>query len=559
MRKEIIINASLNEVRVAITEDSDLAEFMVELPDKERYIGNIYKGRVSKVVTGINAAFINIGLKQDAFLHFSDIDESLENTIIDEEDDVDDEEELPAVDNSKKSSKDTKTKKQPPKKSAPALNSSKNSSTDKNGSTKEPDIITFRTKKSGKFQINLEEGQEVVVQVTREAYGNKGVKVTTKIALPGRYLVLLPFDNILGVSRKISSFKERKRLRAAVKGFRTENYGCIIRTASKNKTDDELQRDWLALQDAWAEIDQNINNLKIPGLVYKDFQLAQSVVRDLFTTQVQRIVVDSKKVYREINSYIKRVSPHLENKIELYTGKKSIFEEFGIEKELAKTYKRRVNLRSGGDIVIEQTEAMIVIDVNSGRTSEKDQENNALKTNLEAMTEISKQIRLRDMSGMIIVDFIDMMQDKNKKRLFFEMKKELARDRAKTVIYPLSQLSLMQITRQRINQNISEKITEVCPVCKGSGRITSKTVLVNEIERWLRNFRKHSREFRLELYVHPSVAEHISEGTIPILSRLMIKYFVKIKLRQHDSIKIDHFKFFSVRQQKEITNEYLIK
>jgi ribonuclease G len=546
MKKEIIINASLNEVRVAITEDSDLAEFMVEMPDKERFVGNVYKGKVSKVVTGINAAFINIGLKQDAFLHFSDIDESLENTIIEEDDDEEEEN-----DNSNKKNQNNKNK---------SNQSSKNQKSQPPKSPKNnDDIITFETKKSGKVQINLEEGQEVIVQVTREAYANKGMKVTSKIAIPGRYLVLLPYDEMLGVSRKIASFKERKRLRYAVRSFKKDNYGCIIRTASKSKTDEELKIDWNNLVDVWKEIDSNIKRIDGPGLVYQDFQLAQSVVRDLFTTQVQRIVVDSKKVYREINSYIKRVSPHLENKIELYTGKKSIFEEFGIERELAKTYRRRVNLKNGGDIVIEHTEAMVVIDVNSGRTSEKFQENNALNTNLEAMKEACKQIRLRDIGGMIIVDFIDMSLEKNGKRLFYEMKKELSRDRAKTILYPLSQIGLMQMTRQRINQNTSEKITEVCPVCKGSGRVTSKTVLVNEIERWLRNFRKHSREFRLELYVHPSVAQHISEGTISIMSRLMIKYFVKIKLQQSDSIKIDHFKFFSVRQQKDITSEYLIK
>lgn len=527
MKKEIIINAALNEVRVAITEDGDLAEFMVELPDKERYIGNVYKGQVSKVVTGINAAFVNIGLRQDAFLHFSDVDDSLENMILDEEDSDDE------------SAEDTDE----PKKSKP----------------KDEDVITFHTKRSGKVQINLEEGQEVIVQVTREAYASKGMKVSTKIAIPGRYLVILPFDNILGVSKKIASFKERKRLRQAVRSFREQDYGCIIRTAANGKSEDELQRDWEALLEVWSDIDQNIKSQRHSGLVYQDFQLAQSVVRDLFTTQVQRIVVDSKKVYKELNTYIRRVSPHLENKIELYTGKKSIFEEFGIEKELAKTYKRRVNLKSGGDIAIEQTEAMVVIDVNSGRTSEKEQENNALKTNLEAMKEICKQVRLRDFGGMIVVDFIDMQQDKNKKKLYFDMKNELAKDRAKTILYPLTQLGLMQMTRQRINQNISEKITEVCPVCKGSGRVTSKTVLINEIERWLRNFRKNSREFRLELFVNPSVAEYISEGTVSIISRLMIKYFVKIKLQQHDSIKIDQFTFFSVRQQKDITNDYLIK
>lgn len=564
MKKEIIINSAINEVRVAITEDGELAEYFIELPNKERYIGSIYYGRVSKILQGINAAFIDIGLNQDAFLHFSDVEDNMEMNVITEEDDdesldleIETSEteniELPAEETSIVEVEETAPVEDKPTniKQKP-IKSSNSSKINKN-----PRLAKFKTKRSGEVTINLKEGQWILVQIVREAYANKGVKVTSKIAIPGRYVVFLPKDELIGVSRKISSYQERRRLRITAKKFLPKGAGCIIRTASRGKTEEELKRDWEELLPIWAEIESKMKNMTKPGNVYMDMQLANSIVRDLFTPNVQRVILDSKKLYRELNSYIKRVSPHLENRVELYTGKEGVFEEFGVDKELAKTYRRRVNLHSGGDIMIEHTEAMTVIDVNSGKTVEREQERSAFKTNMEAMRESAKQIRLRDLGGMIIIDFIDMGEESNRKKLFLEMKKELSRDRAKTVIYPLSQLGLMQITRQRINQNISEKLTETCPTCKGSGRITSKAVLINEIDRWLKNFRRNTSEFRLILHVHPTIADYITEGTWSVISKLMIKHFARIKVQQSDSVGIDQFKFYSVRQQKDISGEYL--
>ncbi len=548
MKKEIIINSAINEVRVAITEDGHLAEFFIEMPSKERFIGNVYFGRVSKIATGINAAFINIGLNQDAFLHFSDINDGSDSFITDEED-SEELDEILSEEVELNESKDTIAEIEVSDKTT--KNDKKNSPTSKH--TKK---ATFKTKSSGEIPINLEEGQNVYVQVVREAYAHKGVKVTTKVALPGRYTVLLPKDNMIGVSRKISSFQERRRLRQLARNVLPEGYGVIIRTAARGKTEEELRKDWKFLLELWSEIDERAKRAVGPTLIYQDLSLANSIVRDLFTPDVQRIVIDSKKLYRDLLSYIQRVSPHLESKLELYDADRSIFEEFGIERELAKTYRRKVGLSSGGDIVIDQTEALTVIDVNSGRSQEQEQELNALKTNLDSAREIARQIRLRDIGGIIIVDFIDMVNDAHKKKLFNEMRKEISRDRAKVIIYPLTQLGLMQITRQRVNQNIVEKITEICPQCKGTGRVTSKAVLINEIERWLRNFSKRSKEFRLILNVHPIIAEHLTDGTFSTISKLMIKYFVKIKVQQSDSVPVDQFKFFSIRQQKDITNDF---
>lgn len=549
MKKEIIIHSAINEVRVAILEEGELAEFFIEMPNKERIIGNIYYGKVNKVVVSLNAAFIDIGLKQDAFLHFSDADDSLEKTIITEEEDSEElEKPIPLAEPVEEDGKKSKSKSKKKGKKEPEAPKEV---------TKAADVShTFKTKRSGDVKINLVEGKKIAVQITREAYANKGVKVTSKIAIPGRYLVLMPYDKMIGVSRKIGSFQERRRLRSAAKSFIGGEYGCIIRTASMDKSEEELQKDWLDLIEVWTEIDKKMKESTPPALIYQDMQMATSIVRDLFTTNVERVVVDSKKLYKEIYDYIKKVSPHLENRIEYYEGHNGIFEEFNIEKELLKSYKRRVNLHGGGDIVIEQTEAMTVVDVNSGRANEKDQEKNSYKTNIEACRAIARQIRLRDLGGMVVIDFIDMNEDSNRKKLFAEMKKELARDRAKTTVYPLTQLGLLQITRHRVNLNVAEKITEICPTCKGLGRITSKAVLINDIERWLKNYRKTSTEFRILLQLHPSIAEYITEGTISTISKFMIKYFVKIKVQQNENIPIDQFKFFSIRQQKDITNDF---
>jgi ribonuclease G len=527
MKKEIIINSTLNETRIALTEDRKLVELFIELPDQERTISNIFLGRVTKVAQGINAAFVNIGQNQDAFLHFSDLDESHENILTDE----DDEDEKQ---NGKKASSKNKAK-----------------------TKKKTNLSTFKTKKLGNFEINLKQGQDIIVQIVREAYGTKGVRVTTKIGIPGRYVVLLPFENMIGVSKKIESYKERRRLRYLAKNSLPKGMGCIIRTAAVGKNENELKKDWENLVNTWKIIDEKIKKSEPPTLVYQDMELATSIIRDLFTKDVHRVFVDTKKLFKEIQTYVKWFAPNLANKIELYQGKTSIFDHFGIEKELESTYKPKVNLPGGGSIVIEQTEAMFVIDVNSGRSmGDQGQEMNAMNTNMEAAKEIARQIRIRDVSGLIIIDYIDLIQDKFKKKLYYEMKKEMNKDRAKSVVYPLTQLCLMQITRKRINQYITEKITEICPMCNGSGRIASKAVLLNSIERWLKQFRSKSKEFRVILEVHPHVAAYLAEGTISRLTRLMIKYFIKIKVKQNEHIHFDKFKFYSVRKNKEITHEY---
>ena len=576
MRKEIIINSAINEVRVAITEEGHLAEFFIEVPEREKLLGNIYYGQVSKIITGINAAFVDIGLSQDAFLHFSDVEDIKNNNEFDNREFVN-REHFEQVYNDQNNinnyNNDELYVKQDSNNDNDIIEAELNDSDniDKELESKKitkplnvgnvtKQFAIFETKRSGNVIIDLQEGKEVLVQVVREAYSHKGMKVSTKISLPGRYVVLLPFEKVIGVSKKIQSKTERRRLYNLAKKALPDGFGCIVRTASVGKSLDELIADWENLLITWKKVEEKIEvarKMQEPMLVYQDMLLAASIIRDYFKDDIYRVVVDSKRMFHSIIEYLKVHAPNLVDKVELYSGITPIFEVLGIDKELQRTNKRVLSLSNGGDIVIDKTEALTVIDVNSGRSTETEQEKNAVKTNMEAIREIARQLRLRDIGGIIIIDFIDMKNAENRRRIFNLMKNEMKYDTAKIVVYPLTQLGLMQITRQRINQNLGEKVSDICPVCFGTGRIASKSELLNSIEKWLKLFRMKSNEFKITLLVHPQIAEYLTEGQMTIISRLMIKYFVKISVQQNDSISIDKFRVISDRKQKDITNEYL--
>ncbi|MGQ9819074.1 MAG: Rne/Rng family ribonuclease [Candidatus Kapaibacteriales bacterium] len=546
MTKEILISSTINEIRIAITEDGKLAEYFVELGDKEKFVGNIYLGKVTRILPSLNAAFIDIGLPQNAFLHFSDVDERFRQIAFD------DDEKISSI-NGENDTFDLELKNSEVINEIDNLILNFSSENDKKSS--KPRKIK---KNKVNFNIGIKENQLIPVQVVREAFSTKGVKVSTRISIPGRYLVLVPNFTMIGVSRKITSLQERNRLRSIVKEFVNSKYGCIIRTAANGREREELENDWIKLVETWNKIEKKALSHNEPALLYKDFELTTSIIRDLFQNDISKVIVDSKKLYKEIYEYLEDYSPQFLPKLELYRGKMSLFDYYQIEKEIEQTYKRKVSLPSGGSIIIDQTEAMFIIDVNSGKfVTEATQEENAFKTNLEAVEEIARQIRLRDLSGIIIIDFIDMHQPLHRRKIYTSMQKALRKDRAKTVVFPLTQLSLMQITRQRINLNIGEKVTEVCPLCKGLGRIPTKSEIFTKIERWLRNFKAQSKEFRLNLYVHPHIAEYLSEGKISKTTKLMLKYFVKIKLIQDESLPLDKFRFESLKQNRDITHEFI--
>ena len=539
MKKEIIINSTANEHRIAIVEDGKLAELFVDIPGKERMVGDIYLGLVAKVMPGIRAAFINVGLPQDAFLHFSDIGSSLQeyNALFDDEDEDDEAEESGAA----------------------------QGSSDGNGSAamEEPASrdAAAQAKKEGEARreqvVNLQRGQKILVQITKEPVGKKGVRVTSEIALPGRFLVLLPIDGKVGVSKKIANFKERRRLRRIVRSMMPKEFGAIIRTVADGRPEEMIRQDLEELLKVWHTIEKTVKSVEAPSLVYKDMSTTSSVIRDLFSNDVSNVRVDDKKLFKDIKAYVEWMSPNMLNRLEFYKGKEQIFDKYGVEKDIQSLMNRKVWLKSGGYIFIEKTEAMTVIDVNSGRyAAKREQEQNSLRTDLEAAREVCRQLRLRDIGGIIVVDFIDLEDERNKKKVYDEMKKEIRKDRAKITVLPMTEFGLVQMTRQRIRQAVQMSFSEACPTCLGTGFVQSKTTTINHIERWVRRFKAESREFRLVLKVHPSVAEYLSHGTISRLTKMMLKFFLKIRLQPDQSLPVDEFRFHSVKQNRDITQQF---
>lgn len=539
MKKEIVINAGENETRIAITEDGRLAELFVETANKEKMVGDIYLGKVAKVMPGIKAAFIDLGLKQDGFLHFSDIGNRFEEYSSMIGDDDDDEAEEPVA------VAEAATGQKSPSPSEPSRSSG-------NGQRRQRD-----SHRPQRREVNLSKGQEIIVQITKEPVGKKGVRVTSEVSLAGRFIVLLPFDGKVGISKKITSFKEKRRLRKIAQSLLPEGFGVIIRTVAEGQDDEALKKDLSDLIDKWREIEAQVKSETAPSLVYKDLATTSGVIRDLFSNDVSRVIVDSKRLYKEIAAYVKYNSPDMLEKIELHKGRQPIFDTYGIEKEIETTLSRKVWLKSGGYLIIEQTEAMFVIDINSGRyAAKKEQEQNSLRTDLEAAREICRQLRLRDIGGIIVCDFIDLEDEKNKRKVFEELKKEFRKDRAKVTVLPMTEFGLVQITRQRIRQSILHSFTEACPACGGSGVVQSRTTTTNQLERWIRRFKEETGEYRLILRVNPSIASMLREGRVSRLTKMMLKFRVYMKLEIDPTIPPGDFHCISVKQGKEVTDHF---
>ncbi len=538
MKKEIVINETADQIRIAITEEGRLAEIFVDTPGKERMVGDIYLGRIARVMPGIRAAFIDIGHKQDAFLHFSDVDPNIDeySSLIGEDepdvdDDDDDEGETVA---------------------APAEHGPKQQSNQRYQPRGQ------RMPRPPQRDVNLDRGQNIIVQVTKQPVGKKGVRVTSKVSLPGRYLVLLPFDGRIGVSKKLYNFREKKRLRRIVRSMLPEGFGVIIRTVAEGKEEELLKNDLGQLIKTWREIEKSLKTEQPPILLYKDLSTVSSVIRDLFNNEVQRVVVDSRRLYKEIITYVKWFSPNLADKIEFYRGKQPIFDVFGVAKDMQESLGRRVALKTGGYLVIDPTEAMTVIDVNSGRyAASKEQEQNSLRTNMEASREIVRQLRLRDIGGIIVIDFIDLDDERNKRKVYEELRREFRRDRAKSTVLPMTEFGLVQITRQRIRQSIMQSFSETCPVCAGTGIIQSRATVLTDITGWFGRLRNEGHPGRVfKLTVHPYVAYYLKEGRPSHLASLMWKNRIFIKLEVVPTIPVNSFKVYSNSEKRELTEEF---
>ena len=506
MKKEIFINESMGETRIAIQEDSKLVEVYVEQQDNQRMVGNVYKGKVENVLPGMQAAFVDIGYELNAFLPFSEIGNS--EYIIEE------------------------------------------SSNDRNrGSSK-------HSRKIENIEVDLKTNQEIFVQVIKEPFAGKGPRVTTEVALPGRLLVLVPNANYIGISKKIWDKFERRRLKNIAQRLRTDDAGVIIRTVAEGKSEEHIENDFNILLDNWQKIKNKSEREEAPILVYEDLETASSVVRDLLTLDVEKIIIDSKRLYRKTQRYLEDVSPSLLERLELYKLKAPLFESFGIESEIEKLMRPKAWLKSGAYLIIEKTEAMVVVDVNSGRfVGKKMHEENSLKINMETAREVARQLRLRDLSGLIVIDFIDMQLEENRKKVYHELRKELKKDRAKVAVAPITEFGLLEMTRQRIRVSLLDSMSEECPACHGSGRIISQETLVTRLDHWLRRYKSKHRSLRLQLQLHPENSRYLNGEKKHILRGLMWQNFVHLKIEENSELRRDEFRFLRTKDGTDVTQE----
>ncbi len=509
MQKDIIINAAEYETRLAILEDSKLVELLVERPESERIVGDIYKAVVRTVLPGMQAAFLDLGLEKSAFLHFSDIgDPRGRLDLLYEAEFLEDEEEV------------KKEKKRPES-----------------------------------IQDILKEGQEILVQITKEPIANKGPRVTTQISLPGRYVVLVPGEDHVGVSRKIYDWGEKKRLKRLAYETKPDGFGCIIRTVAGGKSKRELRSDIKHLAGLWKNSIRRADRKKAPVLLHKDLGMIHSVMRDALTPDINSVVLDFRKEYKRIVSYLKTVARGLHTKVKLYSGEVPIFDAYGIEPEIEKMLDRKVWVKKGAYFVIDQTEAMVTIDVNTGRfVGRSTQESTVLKTNLEAAREIARQIRLRDIGGLIIVDFIDMESAENRKKVFEEFKAAFRHDRSKNSILPISDFGLIEMTRERIRPSILHTLSEMCPCCGGIGRLLSKQTVAAKIERWFKRAKVGTASKRYRLTVHPDVALTLGDGKPSRLRKLAKGLRLEIELARDEDLAFDQFRVFDLDEQIDVTD-----
>ena len=503
MSKDIIINSTNEETRIVLREDNKIVELFVEAPEHERMVGDIYKAKVSRVLPGMQASFIDIGHAQNAFLHFSDVDSGYREFF----------------------------KKNGDESSAPK----------------------HRHKYDFSVERDLKKGHDILVQIVKEPISTKGCRVTSEITIPGRFVVLIPNQKHVGISRKIYNQKERKRLKEIARSIIPNNFGLIIRTVAEGKSDKELKKDMNDLLSTWRKMEQNIHTQESPSLIYKDMSMASSIIRDLFTSDVSQVYVDSRKMMKEVSSYVRYVAPHLVHKVNYYKEKEPIFDHFAVEQEIDKMTEAKVWLNNGGYLVIHPTEALISIDVNSGKfIGKKDHESNSLKINLQAAREIGRQARLRDFGGLIVIDFIDVLETENKKKIFLELRKEFAKDRAITKIETMSRFGLIEMTRQRVRPEVILSMYEPCKKCEGTGLVPTISTTVSRVERWIQRYRSTKGDRRITLRVTPDIYDYLNKGPYNKRLRLMWKYWMKIDVVEDTKLEVGAFEIFDAKNKKMI-------
>ncbi len=539
MKREILISATQREVRVAIIEDEQLVELQVDRPENKRMVGDIYLGKVEAVLPGIQAAFVNIGTEKSAFLHNSDL-------VYDEDGDDDDDDEADDEDGSEADEAEAAASGDAPAE-APARKP-------KRGGRR-------RRKDPPKIEDVLKRGQSIIVQVSKEPISTKGPRVTAQVSLAGRFLVYMPFASRVGVSRKIGERAERQRLREQVqKVLPKDSGGVIVRTVGEDVTQETFTRELNTLIGAWQKVNKKVKHVGAPPkLLHRETSLTRGIIRDLFSTKVDRLTVDSKQVYNEIVEYLKGIAPELIERVHLYEEKVPLFDKEGVETEIRDLFKRRCDLPSGGYLIIEPTEALVSIDVNSGRfTGKKDPEKTVTKTNIEAAREIARQLRLRDVGGIIVCDFIDMETKANRDRVLQELRTHLGRDRARTKAFAVSDLGLIEMTRQRVRQSHFHAMTEPCPTCNGTGRVFTAETIVRRMERAVRRLASEGRRDGIVVKLHPDTAMYVLEQEKDLMKRLEKGVGFTLEMRDDPLLKPDEFKLVIKGAGRDITSQYAV-
>jgi ribonuclease G len=511
IHKEVIINTETLETRVAVTEDGKLEEFNIERTTEERLVGSIFKGKVRNLEDGLKAAFVDIGFEKNAFLHYWDI--------------------------------------------VPNQFDSGVEIVEREGKRRDKPKITQRD-----IPRLYPPGSEIIVQVTKGPISTKGPRITTNLVLPGRYLVLLPNSDQSGISRKIESQEERKRLKKILRELAIpDGMGVIMRTAGEGQQLRYFVRDLALLLEEWHGIQERMKSQPMATCVFQEPDLIERTVRDFLTEDVERIVVDNQKAYDRMREMISKISKRSANKIKFYTEAQPVFDRFNISKQLENTFSRQVHLKGGGYIVIDETEALVAIDVNTGRhKGSRDQEATILKVNLEAAEEITRQLRLRNMGGLIVLDFIDMKSRRDQQSVYSRIKDGLRRDKAKTHILPISQLGLMEMTRQRHSESVRAAVYDDCPYCKGRGKVKSVVTMSVEIQRKLQEIlKKRTRDesdFQLRIVVHPTVLDRLRTEDEKHLIEMEKRYFGKLSFRADTGMHAEQFKIVNVENNEELAS-----
>jgi ribonuclease G len=504
--RELVVSAEPGQTRVALLENGSLVEFLVERPDQRRIVGDVFKGKVTAILPGIQAAFLDIGMEKGAFLHVSDLNPDPD------EYDLEEDEESTA------------------------------------GRTRGPRIP---------IEDQLKKGDELLVQVMKEPIGTKGPRVTAQITLPGRFVVLMPGMDHIGVSRKIEDRTERARLRKIIQTHRPEGCGVITRTVGSGEPAEAFERDIAYLHELWKRIQEDAEQAAPPALVHRDMSLTTGLIRDVFSDRFDRLIVDDEGEYERILDYVESISPDLADRIELYEDETPIFDSFEVETEIEKTLHRKVWMKKGGYLCIDQAEALIAIDINTGRYKGKsDQEETIFRCNLEAAKEIPRQLRLRDIGGLVVIDFIDMASEENRAAVLEELRRHLRKDRARTKTFPVSELGLVEMTRQRVGPAMSSYYTVGCPECGGTGHVLSEDSLMARVERVIRRVGRNTMIPRIEVRVHPARADFLLERGFERIRQLEDRYDVAVDIAEERSMHLDDIRILDDRG-KDITEKYV--